>query len=512
MACWFAIQGCYKDKGNYSYLPVNKVSITLDPPSREAYIGEVYTYTPTLAFSDPDTAGRFRFWWENMGNMGLIDHHVVICEGLELRYEAKDIGQEGVQFCVEEIKTGTITTASMTLSGSSRYGKGWLVLSDNAGASTLTYIRPGYEDIAGVRTRVYTDFPDLYSTLHPDDPLGRGPIAVRQVMSQRGIYSIVYVVQEDETVCLNGQFYRKEVKIKDEFVGDAPAGLKPVDFFEDSYTSMILNEDGKIYFREPYYGDNTDFFTYSFANFPMSYQGKELKIERLIPSLAISSYFSGMYDKENKKILWMKSFYGESGLLLTPSYTTPPATYLDFSNLGDDMELLYCGTYGEYNLSANIVTVYVKGGESYIQQGKGTVTYFDDGLIILSEIKHFLFPDNSHITSNTKFYQLKTRPYLFFAEGNQVYWYDLTTTDMVRLFYTFPAGEKVVDMSSNPQESELGVILESGKFITLDVRNEMLMTGVKIYETTIPGKAVDLEYRFTEYSQYSNRTSTNAAD
>jgi hypothetical protein len=511
----FCYQACYEDKGHYEYLPVNKVTITMPVFSTlDANMGDTLYFTPTITFADPDTdPDDFEYWWEYMGMWGLLDHHELICEGQELRFVPRLVGSQNVQFCVKESRTGAITTASLTINGGSVYAKGWLILREEGGETKLTYIRPDRSVPGDANSeRVYVPYIDLYGRLFPGESLGSGPIALRQAFSMRGTQSVFYVMQENESTCFNGVSYVREIRLAQEFIGGLPAGFAPRDYFQGNYSSMVLNADGRVYYRCPYYGSNTDLFTYSFANFPMEYQGQTLKIDRIVPNVAETACFFIVHDKENKRFLWVYAGSETAGGSLMPGTFTTEGPYLDYNDLGD-AEILYSAFYnqmGSWNATvADNITLYAKNGDVYVQRCQGTI---GQGLSVVTSMsvnvmQNALFSGQGYLSPATKYYQLKTRNYLFFATGNQLYYYD-HRTGTPHLFYTFPAGDEVVDMDSNPQASELGVVLTSGKFVTLNIEDNRLMgNDNKIYEIDIPGRIVDLEYKFPDYYSYTDRGS-----
>jgi hypothetical protein len=519
VACALCAQACYEDKGHYDYLPVNKVTITMASSTLTANMGDTLYFTPTIAFADPNTnPDDFEYWWEYTGNMGLLGHHEVICEGMELRFVPRMVGQQNVQLCVREKSSKTITTAGMSINGGSIFAKGWLILREEGGESKLSFVLPDRASPGDMTSeRVFVPYLDLYGQLFPGESLGTGPIVLRQAFSGRGIQTVFYVIQENESACFNGVSFAREINLAQEFIGGAPAGFAPRDYFQGHYSNMVLNADGTVYYRCPYYGSNTDLFTYSFANFPMEYQGRLLKIDRIIPGMAERIFFHAVYDKENKRFLWVYAGNATTGGSLLPADFTAEGQYLDYNDVGD-AEILYTAFYNEALVgssgSAYNITLYTRGGNTYVQRCHGTGGQQLSVVISLplDEIQHAAFSGQAYLSPDTKYYQLKTRTYLFFATGNQLYWYD-HLVGTTRLFYTFPAGDEVIDMDSNPQESELGVVLSSGKFVALDIENDRLM-GIdnKIYEIAIPGRIVDLEYKFPTMSAYTGRTSAGNRD
>jgi hypothetical protein len=274
--------------------------------------------------------------------------------------------------------------------------------------------------------------------------------------------------------------------LEQEFLGGTPAGFVPRDYIQNNYACFVLNADGKVYFREPYNGIGTTFFTYQFPNFPMEYQGKEIRADQLIPGVQCVSNIAGLYDKNNRRILW-RNVSNYSVGIVTPKMSES-VEQLDFNDLGT-AELLFCDVQN----AGDIRVLYRKDGKVFVQKCIGTVS--TPNLLVTGVTNRELSEtDQAYFTANTHYYLLRKRPYLFLSTDNKLFFYDLDA-HRVTTFYTFAAGENVVDMSSNPQASELGVVLSNGKFVTLDITNEHLMNTHIIGEKTVPGKIVDLEYK-----------------
>jgi hypothetical protein len=499
---------CYEDKGHYDYLPSNPV--TISNGSANAVMGEMCRFKPEIVFANPNDTTGFEYWWEYIGDN---NHYMVppefICNGRELQFVPKVIGAQRVRLHVKEVRTGVITSKTFIVSGTSLYNRGWLILTEKAGLSGLSMVVPD-RDSEGAR--VYRSYLDLWEKLSPDEELGRNPVALKPIHLWSGTM-LLLLQGNGGSVSLNGDFYRKEIVLSREFVGGVPTNLSPVDYYQSNYAGMLLNGDRNCYFRSPYDGSSTDLFTYSFANFPMQYAGEALTIDQIIPGLPGNARMFLLHDKIRNRLLWV--YDGDrstAGAIVRADIQSPPAEHLDYNNL-TGVTILYSGFYNgdlsgitEYN-----ITLYEKGGDLYVQRCK--VTAWWQGMPIpangvpITEVQHNEFPGKAYISPETRYYQLKARTYLFFATGNQLYWYDHTTKN-VHPFYTFGAGDEVVKMSSNIQESELAVLLKSGNFISLDITNANLMgTNNKLYEITIPGdRMVDMEYKFQDYMSYMLRT------
>jgi hypothetical protein len=498
-ACYHA---CYEDKGNYNYTLTNPVTITLPTSTVTAYLNDTLKIYPKITWKNPDDTTGFEYWWEYKGNMGLLGRQETICHGRELRFVPPIVGSQIAQLCVRETRTGVITEGQLSINAQSRWAKGWLVLAEQNNQTKLHFILPD-RATPGDNTpaRVYTPYIDLYQQIYPGVELGTGPVALRQAFSGRGIGSIFYILQDNEPACFNGISYQREINLAREFTGGPPPGLQPVDYYQGNYVNMLLDATGKVYLRVPYYGNNTDFFTYSFANFPMEYNGKPLILDHFIPSVADRVFFTLVLDRVNKRYLWMYAGREVSAGGMMPASYIPETGYLDYNNTAN-ARILYTSFYNQNLVGslgvAYIIVLYTLDGETRVQRCRA------DGEQLLSvlpavhpvyEVQNNLFPDPAAIADNTKYLQLKNRNYLFLATGNKIYWYDHLAR-ATRHFHTLPAGTEVIRMNTNPQDTELGIILTNGKFIILDIQESRLMeTDNQLYEIDIPGRIVDMEYK-----------------
>lgn len=517
LAC-ICLQGCYKDKGNNDYKVSGfpALTVTVSDAALTAYMGEEFSYTPTVTSDKPGGVDDFEYWWElTSRNKKSAESRQVVSQGLQLNYMPQGRGEQTVQLCVREKSTGRISYHSIKLQVYTNIEKGWLVLSKGAsGNSMLSFVQPGYD---ASQKRVYRAYPDVYASSYPNDPLGSNPIAIRQCLTGKSVegspMSAVYVIQ-DETVCLDGASYEKVIKMEDEFVGGTPAGFQPVDYYQNTYTGLVLDKSGKVYVR--YIdggGQGAVMFTDRFPGMPMSYNGEQIKADRIIPSNFIVT--TAVYEKEKNRILFIKGANQKGGdvLVRTVSGVTFTADMLDVADM-TGVELVYSGSWSEQQIAAWYIMLYRKNSKYFAQTFKATTTASSLNFRYDMPVTCVEFPDPSLITPDTKYYNTRnwnrTGP-LFIAAGNKIHMYDLAKMAAApALYYTLPEGESVVDMSSNPQESELGVVTKdaSGKsyFYTFNIVVPVQTQSTCIYRTEIPGTAVDLEYKYSNYIGYQVRT------
>lgn len=503
VACLGMWQACYEDKGDYDYKPFNKVTLRLMPTSTRAIVGEVYSFMPEVTFADSTDTTGFEYWWEYVSGF---DDAPLICEGRELNFIAPKMGSHRVQLCVKELKTGVITMASLSLQGVISSSLGWLLLSEDNGKSVLSFIRPGWSGIE----RIYTPFIDIYSQKHPDVPLGNKPERLTTCYNNETCK--VMIIQEQEAIWLDAITFEREVTLSEEFSPHAPEGFVASRLVETGWVGVVQGKDGKIYSRPYSTYPAFIFYDAEYSNLPVSYAGTELKVDRLWGSLPFLSGILGLHEKEKKRMLWLLIDYFGKGEVINTAM--PAGDYLDYNNLGD-ADIYYSEAYNASGATGYTITIYEKDGKMYIQRFKNARSGETTVTLSVSNMSNRRFAGEGIVTKDTKFFKSgRARSCLFFAEKNVLYWTDVEADPaVVKVIYTFPEGERVVDMDTNPMESELGVLLESGKFVTLNIVRDNILRNyegveVKIGEVTIPGKMIDLEYKYTHNTERLSRDYT----
>ncbi|WP_294142544.1 PKD-like family lipoprotein [uncultured Sanguibacteroides sp.] len=517
LACLFIVQACYDDKGNYDYIRSNGVTIALNPVSKIAYLGEIYCYDPDITFTNVSDSVGFEYWWEYTGSSAAGGAYDTICKTRTLNFNPQETGEVWVRLCVKEQRTGVVTTSDiLALNVQSSYGKGWMILGQDNDRTTLSFVRPGYEETEEGKKRIYTPMVDLYEKIFPEQPLGTLPVGLRQMLTWYD--GAIMVLQKNSPLYLNGNSYKKEVLLDDEFVGGIPDQLEVKDFFNGTNVDIVLDKTGKMYVRNfmNVQGMYQALYTRDFTNIPSKYKGEELHIDRVIPTRPMYDYICGLYDAENSRFLWAGVAYSASVDVVIPSVMqTSASEYIDLTDL-DGWELVFCGTHtgGSAYGQPRFVAIFKKGDVVKAQTftAKSSPSYYNASSVSIIDVTLRDFSGKKYISENTKYYTLKTRGYMFFAEKNIVYWYDLTTGESYP-FYTFAnENASVVAMSSNPQESELGVVLDDGVFATLNIENDKLYSGERIYEKSGFGKVIDIDYKYPNYNVYNYRTNANNAD
>jgi hypothetical protein len=506
-----AMWGCYEDKGHYDYIASNEVTIEFGELGPQI-VGERLLFTPTVTTQNVAAEGDFEYWWANTGVstsplalFGDATKFDTICRTKQLDYVPNTLGNNILRFYVREKATGVITEKQIAINVSTKYQRGWMVLSNKDGKSSLSFVNPGSELVNNVKTRKFTPYPDIYNTLFPNDPLGEGPALLRAQYGLDG--SLVYVFQDDEPVVLSGNTFGKQRPFSGMFqTGAAPAGFHPKDLASLNANpdfSVLLSTDGKVYVR---WAENANaaIYTNLYPAVAASFENEELHIDRM-PETNISAVAIQMLvDQSAKRVLGLVKAttprgMGRTGSIAKFTHADTDTPEFDYDGWGDAEPIhLYGG-----NTQSRFTAVYRKDGKFRYQIATGQMFVADVTKYPLKNFVNGDFPAEVEVSANSVFHNLFSgnviEPYMFIGEKNKLYWFDINSRQF-NLFYEFAAGEVIVDMQENPQQTELVVVTRDGTFTVLDLTRANIMVGKKIYETKLPGNVVDLEYKFQNFN------------
>lgn len=501
LAAALALSACFGDKGNYDYHPLPEVTITsmADIP---AYAGEELPFTPEVTFAEGDSESNYEFHWMKTSPA---PSEPIRKEGKTLLLNETTVERQIWMLFVTNKATQVSTTQNFYFNVQAAYGRGWLLLADDGGSTTLHYIRPEYEDPTTKLIRKFVSFPSASTGL------GTQPKQLWQNLGGANPWPIL-IAQGSGDLSINGGTLLRELDLSEEFVGGMPTG-----FHLKQYVTLgiggsgpglnhVLSEDGNTYVRE---GAGDDFVN-EFTNFPVEYQGAPLKVERLIDTRAYSGSFIcvGLVDAVNKRVMWQNAdnrLMNQRGIMV-PSVMAAPvgvvdADVFDFTNFGDKT-LLWVDLYPP---GGALRMFYKKGADYYIQNTSIAANRSATVQVTVTPTRNEKFAGAEFLSDDTKFFQLETRDMLFFANGNKLYLY-YPAPNTVHLIHTFAAGENVVAMASNPQESELGCYLSNGSFVAVNISTAKLLDGeITGRIDALPGTPVSMVYKFLAPYGYSQR-------
>ncbi|WP_256005744.1 PKD-like family lipoprotein [Pedobacter deserti] len=148
-----AITGCYKDDSTLDTIPVNTVEIS-DPANLTQIVkfqGDSLKLKPTLSQSLGSRIDELEFKWiyyQNNGSISLASPRFEVSNEYELKIAISNeyvLGEPYVfRLEVKDKKAGVASYINYNVLIGNKYGVGWLILEDKAGAGDLSFIFNDY--------------------------------------------------------------------------------------------------------------------------------------------------------------------------------------------------------------------------------------------------------------------------------------------------------------------------------------------------------------------------------
>lgn len=478
---------CYKDKGNYDYHDINKVSLALDTVKAGATInvnqGDTLRFTPQIIQTMDKDESKFTYEWMIFDNTATSDYNlpqtvvstsrnlgVIIAEPnftLGKRYR--------LQYKVTDTVTRVINFFAINVNVVNRYGTGWMVLEDLPNGGDYSMILPG--DV--VEHKVFAQF-------NPGIPMGTGsplrldisPYTVSDAITTGYDGKRIYVIHPNNGIEIHYQNMKKMYDINNLFF-NPPAILKPqtVTWFNQSgYAGATIGmtvSDGKVYIAElgGYPGakkfggalltaTNTDDYTAT-------------------PWIASGLTYPIIYDSRNKRFHIVRP-------TKLDNFPDTVSTVANLNNLG--MELVHMD---ESNV-ARAHNVILKDNAGVRQLLR--ITFSASTYVLTSFLQTMNAPD---INNATAFASTTGSPHIFYSVGNLLYKYETTSNTTVPAF-TFPASESIVKIVCRAGTEMLVATWNgtTGKVYKFSITATGAITGNTFTnEYTGFGKVIDMRYK-----------------
>jgi hypothetical protein len=420
------ITGCYKDKGNYAYQPINDIVATTTADTFRVNQFDTLVIHPSITGTDTN---RLSYEWRvyplpdptnpnSIGMIGVISRerflHIPITVKPNTFYYNLD-------FVVKDTVTGVSYFKKMYMQVTTNFQTGWMALEQKSGGADISFIRADYTAYHGV-----------YSGANPSLPL---PATARQLVSINtgSLLNTLNMVYYDGggytmdntslqvTADYTKLFYTPPAVVQPYTMA------KPTIYAYGPYTLC----GGKVYalnglFASKLFGtsftapDNLGYTVAPFIAGGLSYGGvffDQLNYRFLYDGGSTSTTLKTFpanntmaFDLNNvpKKMLTMKAGLGN---ILAPSNW-----YIVFKNLSNDNCFLYT-----LNPGGNLTTSPVAEAQQAILNSPGVESSPD--YLFSSTIKQ-----------------------LYYAAGNKLYLYDMVANQS-RVIYEFTAGESITAMA-----------------------------------------------------------------
>lgn len=455
------LAACYKDKGNYDYNPAEQPVVTNLDTVYSVFVGDSLIVTPVFKYSD---LSKLSFDWivaipELMSDIKFKGPEIRTVFGLGAsRYNAK--------LTITDNSNGMKYFHDFVVSGKTAFSQGTTVLSNDNGATILSFIKPDG-----------TVQPDIYEAANLGEKLGGKP---RQLIGLRHAFiepyhTTSYWVFTDEGergVQINTNTMKRMKNLSGNFF-IPPATLTPGNFITTQQESMNGVVNGKLYVgttqtwnQNPLYNmfgnpAEGDYSLYDQAAFN-----------------SIMPYFLG-YDKNRKQLVAFTNF-GTPAYIGTGYQVT--TTAFDPRNIGLDLI-----NFVQVN-DGNCFGI-GKDASGNLKEFKFGVQF--QGIILIKPefIRNFARPDL--ITPTTKWTNSPGEIF-YFTSGSKIYRYNPTNEDFRALTTDF--GGKDVTMIKLIDGGNTMLAGTEGTLYHLDVSTGKFGDVIK-KQTGIPGQTIDAVIR-----------------
>lgn len=519
------LSSCYTDKGNYDYLPANKITIT---GFNGTLVPEVLFLSlqkddsvrlkPDVIFEKENETESLKYEWYSGGE--------VISEQDSLVYPVKELKEyrDGVNL-KPHIKLVVTNTLSGDIDMLGCYvevepPRGWVVLTKKAsGEHQLSYFYNSW----GVNNQTLELDADVnvYERINPGMSLGTDVVKIRTLYTagpQSADNILVVKSQYPYTIAVNGETFAKDLNTVKLFAGGmTPDNYSPID--ECATTSSpysaayIVNHDGSVFGRNK--NTATEHYSGVYTPEPYYVDAKGIKVTRIWPS-ADGFFCAWMYDDLNKRLLIGTSGVGSAGSPIGVAPFPSNATMYGAESLGFPKfydlkgEILYIGETEPLDRTGVMVYRSATGDYKllrftmYLSQTKNTftVSYIRD---------HQVFPLNaSLINEKSQFLQpSKNKEVFFFSGGTDnrtLYMFEFGTGRGIVEYETFdsPISSIAADINKSGNSTinnALAVGLKNGMLKVLDisssvVSNDALKGNRELASYNLGDEIVNVVYKF----------------
>jgi len=473
----FILTSCIKDQGSYDLKDLGTPTITTFSKGN-AVIGEAYIITPVIDFKGLSEDDFEYFWFADMSDYSTAD---TLSHKKDLSFIFIKAGWYIGVYQIKNKKTGGITSKIFDFNVVSKYQMGWVILSEKNGNSVLSYSRLN-------SGKIDTTFVDVYGSLYGANTLGKAPLSLGRHYSEKADQILVIQEGEGGSVEIDGTNFKKVITSDKEFVsGKYPAGFSPVKAEYGDRIEMIVGKDGSAYTR---INPSRTFQTSRYSNVPIA----NAKITKTY--YKYGQGFILMYDELNHRLMGIQDLPQISTGKLLYVKLDPlggnSTEFTDLSNMGNDSKIIYTGSYLS-GTTGYYVQIIKKGSKYRIQKFELRLESAIQTLYVINGTESD-FAGNGIVSDNTRYF-ITGSQYLFFGEGNGLYYYDFELNRVKR--YTSFTGT-VTAIESNSDKDQIGVGLDNGEFHIFNVSNEVLASGIPttVVKVVNLGKVVDLQYKY----------------
>lgn len=254
---FFALTGCFEDKGNYEYKKFPDLSVALVKGTNTKIVqGESLKMVLEMRNLPEGYVSEFTYEWYRWFN-GVRE---VVGTGDTYIFEAEKVGKFKFGYTATDVKTGAVYFSYDAIYVNPIFQRGFVILAEEEERTDMHFVVAsliqGNKDTYSNDTIIYTkEFTSIYKTM-VDDPIIGKPIRITEhwgyeMPSELGELSVETQVGSDRKIIeVNGSTMERETYIEQEFIGgEVPTNFKPKKIIQAPWDSFIINEDGRVFNR-----------------------------------------------------------------------------------------------------------------------------------------------------------------------------------------------------------------------------------------------------------------------
>lgn len=484
------MNSCFKDEGNYSYLPdTSPVFDFASPNNVYCYEGDSVFLEGKFHFDSPDSLDRISnlsYEWKLNG--------MVLCREKDFRFSTDELMERldlkefpnsflSGTYGVVDNRTGVTYLIPVYYNFKPLFGAGnWLILSKNGNNARLSYQRLEIKTSGTRKDSLYKNYVAIYKERNNGEEIGGMPRFLLdhkapQISSNSGA---TLVVTNQEALVINNESIEKTQNLKEEFLSGVPENFVVKDAFYVKHYSFLVTDNGKLYRRE----------------LSENYLGGKFITEAYIVDAndsEIDFFGNGQcptwsslrlcYDRKNHRVLMVNYYYKSranvkvleqvgTGHAFTPWQLEDNVEMLAISEIGSES-----WDYG-YN-GACYCAVYNQGGKTYLGyfylNNNPPAIYgqvVNNAYMRVEECPVNLTKDNLIRMTSTSTRHNGYDKYILYSSGNEIRYINRVNLRDGLLIGGFE--DRVTafrfDIYSN-NHKELGVGLANGDFMRVNIRD-----------------------------------------
>lgn len=410
-----ALGSCYKDKGDYSYHPINDITISTIADTFRVNKFDTLRITPSIAQSKGLDESHLKYEWSvylNTVDLNESSHfNIAVLStqrnlNLQVGLNSESAGPYNLNYKVTDTVTGVSYFKHLILYVSSAMQNGWMLLERKTDHSDISFISTG--DLV---------YHNVFSTANPTKTLSLSANSITSVNVPNGGVGVLTFVLDDKDGWFMDKTSLQALRPYSQcFYGTVPSNAPGGITWLYSESALYTINNGTVYSMNALYGANL---------FGAAFQQPDAKGSVIAPFVAGGFGYGGIFfDQKNYR------FLTDGGTQALAAFPEDGTMAFDPNNVHKQMLTMKPGITTYYqglfkNLNNDSVFLYTID------------SYGDPFAVSMQPVLN-----SPGVAASPDWQFSTTLKLMYYASGNQLYVYDLTANQS-RVVYTFGNGENV---------------------------------------------------------------------